>query len=279
VKSNAAPEEKKETDGLIDGPGSQLRTARESLGLEQAKVAAQLHLSQSMIHALEWDDYQKLPTAVFVQGYLRNYARLLGVNVDAVIRSYQDLNPHPDPEPLPRNQPDDVAKQLHESHRLVRFATWVVFVLLAAPLFMWWQGRMDLPGPETTPTATVSEKLPPEDGPSADVPPEISSESPVTPQKTTSVVEESTAPIASGKVVFEFSGPCWVEVHDTIGRTRLIGEMRAGLRRTLDAGLGPFQIVLGDINSVSVSANGTTIDLRSHARGKVARFTLDPSRL
>jgi len=303
VESNNALEEREQTDGSVDGPGSQLRKARESLGLDQANIAARLHLSQSMIQALESDDYEKLPAAVFVQGHLRNYARLLGVKEDAVLRSHQELNPHSKQAPLQRNQPDDVVKELHGYRRLTRFTTWAVVAVLAVPLIFWWQGRMDLPEPESVQSATGSNSLPPKPGPApAAVPPkspvpppedesaapqsaaappsEISSESPAIRQKTTPVlVEESAAPVASGMVVFEFSGPCWVEVRDTTGRARLIGEMREGLRRTLDLALGPFQVVLGDVNSVTVDVNGTKIDLRSHTRGKVARFTLDPSRL
>ena len=128
VKSNTAIDENEQMDEPIDGPGAQLRKARERLGLEQSKVAAQLHLRQSIIQALEWDDYEKLPSVVFVQGYLRNYARLLGVNDDAVIRSYQDLNQHSDPTPLPINQPDEVVKELHGDYRLARFLKWAVIV-------------------------------------------------------------------------------------------------------------------------------------------------------
>ena len=155
MKNKTAPEESKQAEGTIDGPGSQLRKARERQGLEQAKVAAQLHLSQSLVQALEWDDYEKLPSPVFVQGYLRNYARLLGVNEDAVIRAYQDLNPRTDQMPLPKNQPDNVARELQGDHRLVRFMTWGVVVMLGVLLFFWWQGRMNLP--ETEPSATVEE--------------------------------------------------------------------------------------------------------------------------
>ena len=51
------------------------------------------------------------------------------------------------------------------------------------------------------------------------------------------------------------------------------------LRRILNAGSGPFKVVIGDINAVKISVNGKPYNLRAHARGKVARFTLDPSRL
>jgi cytoskeleton protein RodZ len=93
--------------------------------------------------------------------------------------------------------------------------------------------------------------------------------------------EPPAAPVsaAEGVVVFEFSGPCWVEVRDNTGRARIIGMMRDGIRRRLDAQLAPFRVVIGDIQVARVSVNGEAYDLGRHTRGKVARFTLDPSRL
>jgi cytoskeleton protein RodZ len=68
-------------------------------------------------------------------------------------------------------------------------------------------------------------------------------------------------------------------VRDPTGRARIIGEMRSGVRRTLNAQLGPFNVVIGDVNAASLTINGTAYDLSRHARGKVARFTLDPSQM
>jgi cytoskeleton protein RodZ len=59
MKQKTASEENSQSESTVNGPGSQLRKARERKGLEQAKVAAQLHLSQSIIQALERDDYDK----------------------------------------------------------------------------------------------------------------------------------------------------------------------------------------------------------------------------
>lgn len=333
---NKSSSDSHSAEGTIDGPGSQLRKARERQGLEQAKVAASLHLSDSIIQALEWDDYENLPSAVFVQGYLRNYARLVGVDEEAVIISYQELNPSTEQVPLPNNQPDEVAKELHSDHRLFRVVTWTVVLLLGILLFFWWQGRMDLPEPEPIPSTQVPEtespgfevpfsepgtmdlaqpvtepaeppEAPPlietETAPSASEPEPVveaivtdvisddtealaTTESPLSEPEAAAEVElvaapeETTETVASkGLVVFEFTGSCWVEVRDATGRSRIFGEKRGGVSRSLDGSMGPFSVVLGDINAVKVSVNGVPFDLKPYARGKVARFTLDPTRL
>jgi cytoskeleton protein RodZ len=351
MKHKPAPQEQEPSQKTIDGPGSQLRKARERQGLEQAKVAAQLHLSQYMIQALEWDDYEKLPAAVFVQGYLKNYARLLGVDENVVIGAYQDLQPDADQEPLPRNQPDQVARELHNDNRLIGYVTWAVLLVMGVLIFFWWQGRMDIeevpvstdevieyieptfaPGqPEgiippqeeslppivagpgerdqETETATFtpeSAALPEQPSPTPEPEESVSvdpiservdaasvtapSQEPET-QPVEPLIEEATptaevvdappvpAEVATGLVVFEFSGPCWVEVRDANGRARIIGMMQDGMRRNLAVGLGPFRVLIGDIHVARLTVNGEEYDLQRHTRGKVARFTLDPSRL
>ena len=338
MKNNMPGEEQHSPEVTIDGPGSQLRRARERQGIEQSKVAAQLHLNPAMVQALEWDDYEKLPSAVFVQGYLRNYARLLGVDEDAVIRAYQALNPGTESVPLPRNQPDEVARELHSDHSMFRIFTWVVVLLMGVLIFFWWQGRIQLPETASMPTSDETTRgkgelpfqdqmslapmpsesgfsLPPEDAassadgdavgldqgvgeqsieapvttiPPMEEPPEAVEPAPLAIDDTTpassleSAVETSQttqSATAAGAVMFEFLGPCWVEVRDATGRARIIGEMRTGTTRNINGAGGPYQVVVGDIHAVRLLVNGEAFDMQPFARGKVARFTLDPAQL
>jgi cytoskeleton protein RodZ len=57
--------------------GERLRQARAAAGLEIADVTAELHLSETVIVALEAGDFESLGAPVFVRGHLRGYARLL----------------------------------------------------------------------------------------------------------------------------------------------------------------------------------------------------------
>ncbi|MEW8029760.1 MAG: RodZ domain-containing protein [Candidatus Thiodiazotropha sp.] len=135
------------TPEVVIGPGIQLRKARERQGLDQAKMAAQLHLSQAMIAALESDDYDNLPGPVFVQGYLRKYSRLLGVNEGAVIEAYQSLFPASNDLPMHGAQTQKLDRELHSGHGVVRYVTWGILLILAALLFFWWQTRVELEEP------------------------------------------------------------------------------------------------------------------------------------
>src|SRR5699024_11856229 len=57
--------------------GQQLANIRQEKGLSQEDVAAELRLSVTYVKAIEADDYERLPEATFVRGYVRNYARYL----------------------------------------------------------------------------------------------------------------------------------------------------------------------------------------------------------
>ncbi|MES9993048.1 MAG: RodZ domain-containing protein [Candidatus Thiodiazotropha sp.] len=150
------------TADVAIGPGTQLRKARERLGLDQAKMASQLHLSQAMIVALESDDFDNLPGPVFVQGYLRKYSRLLGVNEDAVVEAYQNLFPVSDELPIAAAQTHEMGRDLHSGSGLVRYVTWGILLLMVGLVLYWWLTRVELDEPVSMP-AQEQELLGPED--------------------------------------------------------------------------------------------------------------------
>ena len=59
--------------------GERLSAAREERMLTAETVADELKLDVSIVKALEQDDKTALPAAIYVQGYLRRYARLMGL--------------------------------------------------------------------------------------------------------------------------------------------------------------------------------------------------------
>ncbi|MES9833668.1 MAG: RodZ domain-containing protein [Candidatus Thiodiazotropha sp. DIVDIV] len=140
------------------GPGLQLRSARERQGLEASDVASQLHLQASIIESLEADDYEKLPSPVFIQGYLRNYARLLGLSEDAVVASYQRLLPDSDEQTTLPRQDEKQTKPMNSSHGVMKLVTWGIVLLLSALLFFWWLNRVELEEPEPFPTTEMMQE-------------------------------------------------------------------------------------------------------------------------
>ncbi len=89
-----------DSDSLVQAPGQILKRAREGKNLTVAAIATLMNLDLRTIEALERGDQDKLPAPIFVRGYLRGYARLVGVAEAVVLEAYSAQAPQ---EPLPRS--------------------------------------------------------------------------------------------------------------------------------------------------------------------------------
>lgn len=82
----------------MDELGHILREARETKGYTLAEVQNQTRISARFLEALEGGEYDLLPTAVHVRGFLRNYARFLGLDPEPLLNRYllqHAHRPHP----------------------------------------------------------------------------------------------------------------------------------------------------------------------------------------
>lgn len=69
--------------------GEQLKKAREEAGLTKEKVGQFLSLPIKYLDWLENGEIEKLPGDVYAKGFLRKYARLLAVNSEELVNSYE----------------------------------------------------------------------------------------------------------------------------------------------------------------------------------------------
>ena len=67
-------------------PGETLRQARESKDWSLPEVALRLNLTVTSLTHLEAGDFDKLPGHTFARGYVRAYAKLLGMDQAALVR-------------------------------------------------------------------------------------------------------------------------------------------------------------------------------------------------
>ena len=70
------------------GVGQALREAREAQGLSVEEVAKAMKLSNSTIRRLESEDWEGMQAPVYVRGYIRSYAHLVGLDEDALLSLY-----------------------------------------------------------------------------------------------------------------------------------------------------------------------------------------------
>ncbi len=129
---------------LAESPGRRLRVQRQSRGMEIERIATQLHLRNDVVEALEQDRYDALPAPVYVAGYLRNYARLVGLDPTSIVNAYHGATPHADArmtQPMPSRRPRPKGRS---GGLLVRLITLAIVGVVFGMLVLWWQSRAEL---------------------------------------------------------------------------------------------------------------------------------------
>jgi cytoskeletal protein RodZ len=80
----------------MESVGAKLRAARLSRGLTLEQVAQETKLSRASLEHLENDAVHALPAPVFVRGFVRAYARAVGLEGDTLVRQLPDqVGPEP----------------------------------------------------------------------------------------------------------------------------------------------------------------------------------------
>lgn len=68
--------------------GPLLRQIREALGIELREIAEKSKIGMAYLQAIEGEKFSKLPAPVYVRGFLAEYARALGLDVERVKQTY-----------------------------------------------------------------------------------------------------------------------------------------------------------------------------------------------
>jgi cytoskeleton protein RodZ len=74
-----------ETQAEPTGVGATLRSLREAKRLTPAEVSARLKFSSRQLEALETEQWDRLPSGMSLRGFVKNYARYVEADVDAVL--------------------------------------------------------------------------------------------------------------------------------------------------------------------------------------------------
>ncbi len=85
--------EEKIQENKINSIGKILKEEREKAGLTQQQVSEVLKLRPGIIDAIEREQWDKLPHAVFVKGFIRSYARLLNIDLEEISEDYNNISP------------------------------------------------------------------------------------------------------------------------------------------------------------------------------------------
>jgi len=289
------------TDSALVAIGKRLAKAREDAGMDLRAVATELHLRVEVIQALEAGDEAVLPAPAFVRGYVRSYARCVGLDDVALIADLPQAAEH---RPVARRG----ARKSYRvpSFPLGRVLAWglVVSVLIAVVLYgmpaveRLWSGQQSQPVDNSLQLPQSEFEAPdaddvlvlPENGSEEESP--LLSETPVEPPADESISAEPTIPalepekepaVAPASDATDLAGPAeltlrftqdsWVEMTSR-DRKLVVGTQRAGSERTVRAE-PPLDILLGNAPAVEMHWRGKRFDITPYQRGKVARIKLE----
>ena len=252
------------------------------------------------IEALEQEELSHLPSEVFVRGFVRNYARLVGIEPESLIAPV-DVQAEVSETITAPNAGLNVGSSGLRQWLIYPMLAVALFLLLVAGLYHWLrQGEDTLvsTAPETSavPPAAVTVPAAPlavppaapdivtqlaspqpiEDAPAPlplEVPPEAAVK-PAAPELDVAIRNADTN-VKTGlrSMRFEPAQDAWIQVVDAKG-TRFSKLVRAGAAESF-AGEPPFRLVVGEAALVKLTYNGHSIDLTPFIGQKVARLTLE----
>lgn len=156
------PPEEASTESL--SPGAALKQERNRKGLSLAEMAQSLKITERYVQALEENAFDDLPQLAFVRGYIRNYARLLEMDAEAVIQGFDDFA-ELDSEALSTlkgGSPEQRLRAHSAPSPLYALALLVIILLGGASYFVWnsYLSGEALPGKEFPGEELPGEALP-----------------------------------------------------------------------------------------------------------------------
>jgi cytoskeleton protein RodZ len=96
--------------------GEELRREREIRGISLKEISDATKISKRFLDALERNDHKTLPAPVFTRGFVREYARYVGLNVEEMVNRYSfaaanddRIEKPPHVEKYAKNPPRDIS--------------------------------------------------------------------------------------------------------------------------------------------------------------------------
>jgi cytoskeleton protein RodZ len=290
---------------VFDTPGLILRTQREKQGLSSQEIAKRTHLDIKIVESIEQDSDEGMPAATYVRGYLRSYAKIVGVDPDHIITLYNSDSPQPPPEILPEvKQPSQVSS----SDKPVKAFTYLITLGLVLLLLIWYQSNFvvetsTINEPENYNSQTTINGVDitydvvnhPNSWQSPKNIPEVESTSPATAkhddtlelqsdngEQTLGILPiegiDNKAPSSNtgsgpDKIDLEVKRDSWIEIMDANDK-RLFHDLALGGEKYSIHGTAPFNVLFGFSPGVSIKFNGKAFNHSRYSNNGIARFKL-----
>lgn len=272
-------------------PGDVLRSEREQQGLSIEQAATQSRIKPSVIEAIESEKTSKIPS-VYLRGYIRNYARFLGVDTKSLEAEIEHVK---GAEPAVRTV-FTVKARRNAGEKWLKASSYLVASALIATLawqftheaVRFTQGDSNLNSAQGEPVdddQSLQDVRPANTHINASIASmenlskrsELASDSAASQAWAAIGGDKKSEPIGDSgfhNLSISTSADTWVEIADATGNQLELDLIRAGSSREY-TGQAPFDVMIGRASAVVLDIDGTVVDLGPHTRGNVARATLN----
>lgn len=268
------------------GVGATLRAAREARGLSIQDAAQQLRLMNRQVVAMEAEDFASLGQPVFARGFVRNYARMLGLDDAVILRAMGGAQAEPvevsaaPPLILP-------GKWFTSGWLIAGMVLLLLLTVLPIGLYAWLSSDAEeVTRPVTRDVPAATSVTPPAISPaeenSSPVTATPGAENVASDQPNVTIEDANapsigapTAPAPSQREMrFEFTGDAWLEVKEGAGQV-LYRQMNPKGSTLVLTGELPLDLVIGNATQVRMTYQGRPLDLTPYINANVARFSLE----
>jgi cytoskeleton protein RodZ len=276
--------------------GQKLAAERERQGLSRSDVAQRLHMSAYQIEAIETGDYSRLPKGTFLRGFVRNYAKVLGLAPDALLAL---LTEAPSAEkkpgivvPTQNIRFDPIGERLANPYVKAATIAAVVIAIAFAAMYWWLFIRGTPPDSPARKALTETPVAAPASDGVASAPlvvpvPAMAEPARGEARKGDALKADgakappslSASAMGEGKpdgsvLKFRFKGASWVEIRDAKGKI-LLSKLNPAGSETEVVGKPPLNVIVGNAPEVEVVYNDRPFDLEPHTKVAVARFKVE----
>ena len=243
--------------------GEELRREREIRGISLKEISDATKISKRFLEAIERNDHRTLPAPVFTRGFVREYARYLGLNAEEMVTRYNYAAAG-----------DDRIEHSEHLDRLVRPATaalppksiprarvdrnivFLVLIVIALSLVSWWALRLKHDARAESVDRVTHPASPKLSGAPAP--------SPAKPATTTAPKDNLL------HMTVELTSDSWITL-EADGKTVVSDELKQGEHRTFDA-KDEFKFkTIGNAGGVALTMN----DIQIPALGKDGKVVHD----
>lgn len=284
-------------------PGAMLREARKALSLSQEHISSKLNFKVDLVNDIENDIFSPSTPVTFIRGYLVNYAKLVAVEVEDILASYDALDAASIQRSAMLSFSNETTKQAE--HSRVMWLSYLIVAVLVGLTVLWWQQEssqqatnsvsitadsqvvnVEQLSDEQAATAVVVSSLNKEaDSVDNDVQiignksehetlntADVTEPAVISPELIVSETPQPQAPEIS-TAVFTFKGDCWVNIYDATGERIAWGVKKAGYVMTIQ-GKAPLSITVGKPELTGIVFNGKPVDMSAFDDGNIAKFKL-----